>query len=104
MYTSRRLIVWQFWSTLPIGYRKWIKPGSEFLAFVPILVLVASLAWCLGPVFDRLVFGDFRLWWPHVTGASFEQRNSLVVGFMMGFAVIPSSSLPRTPYPACLRS
>jgi phosphate transport system permease protein len=77
------------WSTLPMGYRKWIKPGAEFLAFVPILILVAYLAWCLGPVFDRLVFGDFRLWWPHVTGASFEQRNSLVVGFMMGFAVIP---------------
>ena len=56
------------WSTLPMGYRKWIKPGSEFLAFVPILVLVAYMAWCLGPVFDRLVFGDFRLWWPHVTG------------------------------------
>ena len=32
---------------------------------------------------------DFRLWWPHLTGAKFEQRNSLVVGFMMGFAVIP---------------
>jgi phosphate transport system permease protein len=77
------------WSTLPIGYRKWIKPGSEFLAFVPILVLVAYIAWCLGPVLERLVFGDFRQWWPHATGARFEQRNSLVVGFMMGFAVIP---------------
>jgi phosphate transport system permease protein len=77
------------WSTLPMGYRKWIKPGSEFLAFVPILVLVAYIAWCLGPVLDRLVFGDFRQWWPHATGARFEQRNSLVVGFMMGFAVIP---------------
>jgi phosphate transport system permease protein len=32
---------------------------------------------------------DFRLWWPRVIGFSFEQRNSLVVGFMMGFAVIP---------------
>jgi phosphate transport system permease protein len=32
---------------------------------------------------------DFRRWWPQVTGASFEQRNALVVGFMMGFAVIP---------------
>jgi len=32
---------------------------------------------------------DFRLWWPTVTGTPFEQRNSLVVGFMMGFAVIP---------------
>ena len=88
------------WSTLPRGYRTWMKPGSEFLAFVPILVLVAYIAWLLGPVLERLVFvvihpetgkavGDFRLWWPHITGVSFEQRNSLVVGFMMGFAVIP---------------
>ena len=94
------LLFGSVWSALPIGYRKWIKPGYEFLAFVPILVLVAYIAWCLGPVLERLLFvvthpetgkpvGDFRLWWPHVTGASFEQRNSLVVGFMMGFAVIP---------------
>ena len=32
---------------------------------------------------------DFRLWWTHATNFPFEQRNSLVVGFMMGFAVIP---------------
>jgi phosphate transport system permease protein len=83
------LLFGSVWSTLPNEYRKWIKPGSEFLAFVPVLVLVAYGAWCLGPVLDRLVFGDFRQWWPRVTGASFEQRNSLVVGFMMGFAVIP---------------
>jgi len=94
------LLLGSAWSTLPMGYRKWIKPGTEFLAFVPILILVVYIAWCLGPVLEHLVFvvihpetgkpiGDFRLWWPHATGASFEQRNSLVVGFMMGFAVIP---------------
>ncbi|MDG2123550.1 MAG: ABC transporter permease subunit, partial [Verrucomicrobiales bacterium] len=54
----------------------------------------------IGPALERLVFtvedpntgnfvADFRLWWPTVTGTPFEQRNSLVVGFMMGFAVIP---------------
>ena len=86
------------WSTLPMGYRKWIKPGSEFLAFVPILVLVAYMAWCLGPVLDRLVFvvihpetgklvGDFRLWWPWPGRAL--SSAILLVGFMMGFAVIP---------------
>jgi phosphate transport system permease protein len=94
------LLLGSVWSALPMEYRKWIKPGYEFLAFVPILVLVAYIAWLLGPVLERLAFvvihpetgkpvGDFRLWWPHITGASFEQRNSLVVGFMMGFAVIP---------------
>jgi phosphate transport system permease protein len=88
------------WSALPLTYRKWIKEGYEFIAFVPLLLLVCCLAWHLGPVVERLLFvvtdptsgtkiADFRRWWPQVTGAVFEQRNSLVVGFMMGFAVIP---------------
>jgi phosphate transport system permease protein len=88
------------WSSLSLRYRQRIKEGYEFLAFIPILLLVSYGAWHLGPVVERLIFAvtdpatgervaDFRRWWPHVTGASFEQRNSLVVGFMMGFAVIP---------------
>lgn len=88
------------WSALPIGVRQWIRPGYEFLAFMPFLLLTGYLAWTLGPVLEGLLFvvphpetgqpvPDFRLWWPQATGASFEQRNSLVVGFMMGFAVIP---------------
>lgn len=64
------------------------------------MLIVCYLCWHLGPVLERLLFvvtdpttgakiADFRRWWPQVTGARFEQRNSLVVGFMMGFAVIP---------------
>ena len=89
-----------FWSSLPRLYRRWIKPGYEFVAFIPILLAVSYVAWHLGPVLERWLFvvtnpatgeqvADFRLWWPAVTGMGFEQRNSLVVGFMMGFAVIP---------------
>ncbi len=88
------------WSLLPIQVRRRIAHGHEFLVFFPLLLLVLWASWHLGPVVERVLFvvtdpatgvsvGDFRLWWPHVTGASFEQRNSLVVGFMMGFAVIP---------------
>ena len=54
----------------------------------------------MGPVIEKTFFvfhdpdlgirtADFRLWWPQATGTPFNQRNSLVVGFMMGFAVIP---------------
>jgi phosphate transport system permease protein len=89
-----------FWSSLPRLYRRCIKPGYEFLAFLPILLLVSYAAWYLGPVCERWLFvvpnpatgeqvADFRLWWSVLTGKSFEQRNALVVGFMMGFAVIP---------------
>jgi phosphate transport system permease protein len=88
------------WNTLPLTCRKRVREGYEFLAFVPILAIVSYAAWHLGPVIERLLFvvhdpttgtwtADFRLWWPHVTGLRFEQRNSLVVGFIMGFAVIP---------------
>jgi phosphate transport system permease protein len=94
------LLFGQFWAGLPTAYRNRIKPGYEFIAFMPVFFIVAYLGWQLGPWLERMIFvvedartgewvADFRLWWPRVIGFSFEQRNSLVVGFMMGFAVIP---------------
>jgi phosphate transport system permease protein len=70
--------------------KKVLRYGCEFLVLVPVVLGVGILCWSLGPWMDTLFFGgDFRLWWPKVTGTAFEQRNSLVVGFIMGFAVIP---------------
>ena len=94
------LLFGQFWSGLPLTYRNRVRPGYEFIAFMPVFFVVAYLAWELGPWLERMLFvvkdsttgemvADFRLWWPRALGMSFEQRNSLVVGFMMGFAVIP---------------
>ncbi len=88
------------WSVLPVSVRVKIKYGREVFALIPILLFITWVGWHAGPVLERFLFtvtdpttgktiADFRLWWPHVMGAPFEQRNSLVVGFMMGFAVIP---------------
>ncbi len=88
------------WTRLPVGIRSKVRPGSEYVILVVPLVLLAWLGWSLGPWVEQHFFvvqdaatgkplADFRLWWPQFTGASFDQRNSLVVGFMMGFAVIP---------------
>ena len=96
---SALLFGW-FWAGLRYEIRRRIWPGYEFIVFVPILLVVAWAGWQLGPVVERIFFtvtdpatgamvADFRQWWPHVTGADYQQRNSLVVGFMMGFAVIP---------------
>lgn len=87
-------------SRLPRSIRLYLPDGFEFLWFTPIFLLTAYVAWNLGPTVEKIFFtvhdpgtgqtiADFRRWWPHFTGAPFEQRNSLVVGFMMGFAVIP---------------
>ena len=88
------------WGHLPQRLRLLVKPGYEFLAFAPVMFLLAYLGWSFGGVLERTFFvvvdpesgmaiSDFRLWFPHVTGVRFEQRNALVVGFVMGFAVIP---------------
>ncbi len=78
------------WGRLPQGIRMHLKPGSEFWVMIPIVLVVGFIGWSLGPVVESIFFGgNFRAWWPEATGASYEQRNSLVVGFMVGFAVIP---------------
>ncbi len=85
---------------MPIRVRQWVKSGLEFVVFVPVFLAAVWLCWHLGPVMEKFWFvatdpvtgvkvADFRYWWPQVTGATFDQRNSLAVGFMMGFAVIP---------------
>lgn len=85
---------------LPTRVRTRLEGGREWLVVLPVLALALWLAWSMGPVVERWCFvhtdpatgqrvADFRLWWPQATGTSYDQRNSLVVGFMMGFAVIP---------------
>lgn len=77
-----------------------VKEGYEFLVVVPVMFAFAYIGWRLGPVIENVFFvvvdpetglrvADFRLWFPTVTGLGFEQRNAAVVGFVMGFAVIP---------------
>ena len=94
------LLVGIIWSRQPVAVRSRFEGGREWMVLLPILLGVSWLGWSLGPVLEKLVFvykdaatgkeiADFRLWWPQATGSSYDQRNSLVVGFAMGFAVIP---------------
>ena len=94
------MLIGYLWNLLPIRIRILIPKGWEFVIFLPTIVLVSVLAWKAGPLVESLFFNvtdpvtgeqiaDFRLWWEAWTGNQFQQRNSLVVGFMMGFAVIP---------------
>ena len=88
------------WGKLPQSIRLLVRPGWEFLVMMPAVIFFGWIAWNLGPVVEGIFFtvtdpatglpvADFRLWWPEFTGADYEQRNSLVVGFVMGFTVIP---------------
>lgn len=93
------LLAAALWRLLPPGRMLRRLQGWEPLLLAPLLLLAGWAAWQLGPVLERTCcvavlpdgarVADFRLWWPQVTGLPFDQRNGLVVGFMMGFAVIP---------------
>lgn len=87
------------WSHMPIQYRNSLPRGAEFMILIPVVFIVFWAGWNLGPVIESWFFvatmpdgeriADFRLWWPQFSGTPYDQRNCLVVGFMMGFAVIP---------------
>ena len=97
---STALLCGWLWNQLPVQQRSRLPDGTEYLVLVVPVIIVVLVGWHLGPWVESWAFvvkdhasgreiADFRLWWPKVTGMDFDQRNSLVVGFMMGFAVIP---------------
>lgn len=75
---------------LPDAIGRRLKPGAEVLVIVPALVAAGWVAVQIGPAVEWWCFaGDLRLWLSGTLGFTYDQRNSLVVGLSMGFAVIP---------------
>jgi phosphate transport system permease protein len=78
------------WRRLPSRIVRRLRPGLELALILPLLVLAAWISSKLGPALEAALFGgDFRLWLASAMGLTYDQRNSLVVGLAMGFAVIP---------------
>lgn len=79
-----------FWRLIPLATRSRFRPGIELFFLAPFLLL--ALFFCLGlnDWLEALFFaGNFPQWLYETTGMRYDPRNSLVVGFAMGFAVIP---------------
>lgn len=77
------------WSQFPEKLTRSLG-GWYGLIAVPIVVLVTWSAFSFGPVFEDAFFGgDSRAWFREVLGLNYDQRNALVVGIIMGLAVIP---------------
>jgi phosphate transport system permease protein len=67
-----------------------VREGSEVLLLLPLYLIGIKLCLMLGGTVETaLPGGDFRAWLHGALGLGYDQRNSLVVGFAMGFAVIP---------------
>jgi phosphate transport system permease protein len=79
-----------FWDRLPHPFRKRLRPGMEVLLILPLLLAGGAVAFWIGTSVENLAFGgDFKGWLSSSLGLVYDQRNSIVVGIAMGFAVIP---------------
>lgn len=85
------LVFGYLWSQLPDRIRQSVPDGWHPLLMVPVVVLVIWGCIAISGQLEFLFFGgDMRAWLTHDLGISFDQRNALVVGMAMGFAVIPT--------------
>jgi phosphate transport system permease protein len=78
------------WTNLPAGFRSKIPEGWEAAISVPVIltfgfICVQSSPWVEVWFFD----GSMRQWFTDI-GINYDQRNALIVGIAMGFAVIPT--------------
>jgi len=78
------------WRMLPLWIRGRFKTGTEVFFLLPVVVAGAWIAFALGGLVEAtLLGGSYRGWLLSALGLTYDQRNSLVVGVAMGFAVIP---------------
>ncbi|MGE6109059.1 ABC transporter permease subunit [Aeromonas sobria] len=79
------------WHGLPGKLKQCVPEGSQAVLLIPVVLFIGWLALTLSPAVEHAFFGgDTRSWLTNEMGIKFDQRNSLVVGIAMGFAVIPT--------------
>ena len=85
------LLVSFVWMQLPSKIRHRIPDGWEAGILLPVIILFTWLAFVLAAPIETAFFGgDMRFYISNELGINYDQRNAMVVGFAMGFAVIPT--------------
>ena len=79
------------WHNLPRELKLKLPETLAPLILIPVMLLAAYAAFSLSPWLEDAFFaGDIRQYITNDLGIDFDQRNALVVGIAMGFAVIPT--------------
>ena len=76
------------WGYMP---NKSAYEGWEAALLIPVVLLLIWVSMSLSSPIETLFFdGDMRTYMSNEWGLNYDQRNALVVGLIMGFAVIPT--------------
>jgi len=79
------------WTKLPRLIRDSVPDGWEAGILIPVILIFSYLSFALAvPIENAFFGGDMRFYITNDLGISYDQRNAMVVGFAMGFAVIPT--------------
>jgi phosphate transport system permease protein len=78
------------WTRLPKSFRERIPDGWEAALLIPTVILVGVVSMSLSASLELWLFDGNMPQYLNDIGIGFDQRNSLVVGLVMGFAVIPT--------------
>ena len=78
------------WQRLPLSFSGRFRVGAELFTIVGVIGGAVALSlWLNGPLESLVFAGDFKDWFFRIFDLRYDQRNMLVVGFAMGFTVIP---------------
>ena len=79
------------WSRLPDNFRLRVPDGWHAVLLIPVVMFIVWACIAASGLLELWFFeGDMRAWLTHDLGISFDQRNAMVVGVAMGFAVVPT--------------
>ncbi len=79
------------WWYMPGTIKNMVPDGWQAALLVPIVLICGWAALSASPWMERILFdGNMRLWLTDTMGIGYDQRNSVIIGIAMGFAVIPT--------------
>jgi len=79
------------WQQLPARIRHYIPEGWDAALLLPVVLILGAASFSMSEPLEAMLFGgNMQHWLSSELGMGFDQRNALVVGLAMGFAVIPT--------------
>jgi len=98
------MVLWQYVRRFDAARR--VETGYEFLAILPVLLVGIAAAARLAPPLEMWLFGgNVRRWlFEGPLAMQYDQRNSIIIAFGLGFTVIPiifsiaEDALSNVPY------
>jgi len=79
------------WSRLPEPIRLLLPVGKRAVLMIPVVIFLGWFSLKMsGPIENLMFDGNMRHWLTASAGIDFDQRNAMVIGFAIGFALIPT--------------